>query len=153
MQARANPARGARSGPTGLIVAGLGAIAVGAWTALALLIGPSAGVKHHAWQLTSAHVMFGLLPGSAAILAGFVILSAARRIAPAPRSWLVAASLVTVLAGSWVVIAPFTGLFTPPIVPAAAPITPTGAPTPSSSPTHDAKRATEDYVAKRFIPR
>ena len=82
-------------------VSGLLLVLLGAWGALAPLIGPYVHfgfTPDTAWHLSSGRIWLEILPGAVAVLGGFVLLTAANRVTTSLGAWL------GVAAGAWFVI-------------------------------------------------
>ena len=95
----------------GMLVAGVGAVLLGAWAAIVPFAGPRFGYAlgaSTAWQLTSDHVYLQLAPGAAGVLAGLVFLGfvPGRDRARFWRGVALAAGLLAAAAGAWLVIGP-----------------------------------------------
>jgi hypothetical protein len=95
----------------GTLIAGIGAIAVGAWAAIVPFVGPTFGYSlglSGAWKLTADRLYLQLAPGAAGVLAGLVFLGyvPGRDRALYWRGMAVAAGLLATAAGAWLVIGP-----------------------------------------------
>ncbi len=95
----------------GMLIAGIGAILVGAWAGIVAFVGPSFGYTlgaSAAWKLTPDHVYLQLAPGAAGVLAGLIFLGfvPGRDRALFWRGLVVVAGLLAVAAGAWLVIGP-----------------------------------------------
>jgi hypothetical protein len=95
----------------GMLIAGLGAILVGAWAGVVAFIGPKFGYtlgSSAAWKLTSDHVYLQLAPGAAGVLAGLIFLGfvPGRERSPFWRGLALVAGLLAAAAGAWLVIGP-----------------------------------------------
>lgn len=76
-------------------------IALGAWGALAPLIGPSFGFTTDSpstWSFTTETIWLSIVPGAVAVLGGLVLLTSAHRAAAALGAWL------GIAAGAWLVV-------------------------------------------------
>ncbi|HWC40179.1 MAG TPA: hypothetical protein VG476_16705 [Acidimicrobiales bacterium] len=94
-----------------MLLAGIGAIVVGAWAAIVPFVGPSFGYTlgaSGAWKLTADHLYLQLAPGAAGVLAGLVFLGfvPGRDRALYWRGMAVVAGLLAAAAGAWLVIGP-----------------------------------------------
>ena len=93
-----------------LAFAGVATVLLGLWGAIVAFIGPTFGFSADgswAWDMTSAHLWLGLIPGAAAFVAGLVILMVApRTVAGGGRGPLVLAGLCASIAGAWFVVGP-----------------------------------------------
>jgi hypothetical protein len=95
----------------GMLIAGIGAILVGAWAGIVPFVGPKFGYNlgsSAAWKLTADHVYLQLAPGAAGVLAGLIFLGFVPRRVRAPfwRGLAVVAGLLAAAAGAWLVIGP-----------------------------------------------
>lgn len=82
-------------------VSGLLLLLLGAWGALAPLIGPYVNfgyTPNAAWHLSSGRFWLEILPGAVAVVGGFLLLSAANRLTTSFGAWL------GVAAGAWFVV-------------------------------------------------
>src|SRR5947209_15011681 len=101
---RAQPLRLART--TGAL-SGVLVLALGVWGALIPFIGP---YFHYAfggfqtWHYTNERLWLDILPGAMAVVGGFMLLTAATRIAGLIAGWL------AVAAGAWFAIGPTVSL-------------------------------------------
>lgn len=81
-------------------VSGLALIILGAWGALAPLIGPSFDFSTDStstWTFTTDTIWLSILPGAAAVLGGFLLLTSANRATASLGAWL------GIAAGAWFV--------------------------------------------------
>ncbi len=95
----------------GMLIAGIGAVLVGAWAGIIPFVGPKFGYTlgaSAAWKLTSDHVYLQLAPGAAGVLAGLVFLGfvPGRDRASFWRGLAVVAGLLAAAAGAWLVVGP-----------------------------------------------
>lgn len=95
----------------GMLIAGIGAVLVGAWAGIVPFVGPKFGYTlgaSEAWKLTSDHVYLQLAPGAAGVLAGLVFFGfvPARDRASFWRGVAVVAGLLAAAAGAWLVVGP-----------------------------------------------
>jgi hypothetical protein len=94
-----------------MLLAGIGAILVGAWAGIVSFIGPTFGYtlgSSAAWKMTSDHAYLQLAPGAAGVVAGLVFLGfvPGRDRAPFWRGVALVAGLLAAAAGAWLVIGP-----------------------------------------------
>jgi hypothetical protein len=94
-----------------MLIAGIGAVLVGAWAGIVPFVGPTFGYTlsdSATWKLTSDHLYLQLAPGAAGILAGLIFLGfvPGRDRAPLWRGVAVVAGLLASAAGAWLVIGP-----------------------------------------------
>jgi hypothetical protein len=95
---------------TAMLIAGIGAIIVGAWAGIVPFVGPKFGYTlgtSGAWKLTADHLYLQLAPGAAGVFAGLVFLGfVGRDRAPFWSGVAVVAGLLAAAAGAWLVIGP-----------------------------------------------
>lgn len=94
-----------------MLIAGIGAVVVGAWAGIIPFVGPKFGYTlgaSPAWKLTSDHLYLQLAPGAAGMLAGLAFLGyvPGRNRALYWRGMAVVAGLLAAAAGAWLVIGP-----------------------------------------------
>jgi hypothetical protein len=94
-----------------MLMAGIGAIVVGAWAAIVPFVGPMFGYTlglSASWKLTADHLYLQLAPGAAGVLAGLVFLAfvPGRDRVSYWRGVAVVAGLLAAAAGAWLVIGP-----------------------------------------------
>ncbi len=96
--------------PSGLGIAGLLMLVLGAWGGIVAFVGPTFGFgagASPAWTWNLAHFLVGLVPGVAAVLAGLFVLGRLGSAAVGEGRFGVAlAGLLAMLAGAWFTIAP-----------------------------------------------
>ncbi|TMC51090.1 MAG: hypothetical protein E6J14_01225 [Chloroflexi bacterium] len=92
------------------VIIGAAALLIGAWAAVVAYAGPSFGfgfIDSASWHWTDRSAFLGLLPGCAAAVAGLVVMLIGlgwRREGVGARLVLLAASVVMVAAGAWLVL-------------------------------------------------
>ncbi len=94
-----------------MLIAGIGAIIMGAWAGIVPFVGPKFGYTlgtSGAWKLTADHLYLQLAPGAAGVLAGLVFLGfvPGRDRVPFWSGVAVVAGLLAAAAGAWLVIGP-----------------------------------------------
>ena len=96
----------------GLVVAGVVLFLLGLWAALAPFVGPTFGLSPDgtgSWTWNLGHVLLGLAPGGATMVAAVLVLIASREAAvDRGRALLRAGGVLAILSGAWLVVGPAT---------------------------------------------